>query len=192
MTATQLPKVRWRFRFPIGAFLSGLLGGFGILLFLQQAAIAYPTRNLSIGLVAGGGLLSLLLRNVAARIGVSRLNGRLARAERSVPDAPVVPASVESAPVTSDPEAVATPVATTIPADEEVSDSGAAWTATHIVPSTGMPAWPEPDKAGPPETQLEAGLELRVLARENGLAQVEAYNGWVAWVDGRSLRRKHG
>jgi hypothetical protein len=184
LTATQqLPRVKWKFKFPIRGFLSGALGGFGLLLFLQQAAVAYPTRNLTIALVAGGGLFAVLFRNVAAKLGVSRLNARLTKAEQQLATMAPVVAADPVAEVVAEPE----PVVAAGMAGDAV---GEAWAATHVVPSAGMPAWSEPDKTAPPVTQLEAGLELRVLERANGLAQVEAYNGWVAWVDGRSLRRK--
>jgi hypothetical protein len=171
----QLPRVTWRFRFPIRGFVSGAVGGFGVLLFLQQASVAYPTRNLTLLLVVGGGLFAVVLRNVAALVGVSRLNGRLTAVERQMASAaPVVVEPVVAEPVVAEAEAV----------------PATAWVATHVVPSAGMPAWAEPDRTAPPVSQLEAGLELQVLERANGLAHVAAYNGWTAWVDGRSLRRK--
>ena len=180
MTATQqLPRVKWKPRFPLGGFLSGLVGGLGLFIFLQQAAVILPTMNLAIALVVGGGVFAVLLRNVLARLGVSRLNRLLTEAEQQMAGAP--------APAPAPAAAVAEPV----PADEPVAEPGSEWVATHVVPSAGMPAWSEPDRTAPPETQLEGGLELRVLNRANGLAHVEAYNGWTAWVDGRSLRRKH-
>lgn len=68
---------------------------------------------------------------------------------------------------------------------------GAVWAATHVVPAKGISAWADPDRSAAPIAQLEGGVELRVLERRDGLAHVEAYNGWQAWVEARSLRRKH-
>ena len=179
----QLPRVKWKPKFPIRGFLSGLVGGLGLLLFLQQAAVLLPTQNMTILLVLGGGLFAVLFRNIMARLGVSRMNGRLAAAERQMATAGAAPAAAP-APVADPEPLVAEP-------EPELAEAGSEWVATHVVPSAGMPAWAEPDRTAPPETHLEAGLELRVLDRANGLAHVEAYNGWTAWVDGRSLRRKH-
>jgi hypothetical protein len=187
-TTQQLPRVVWKFRFPIGGFLSGMLGGFGVLLFLQQAAILVPTMAAGIGLIVGGGLVAVLVRNVAAKIGVGRLNAQLTSLERQMDAVASAPVEAPAAPAAPPP-----PVVEEEPAidDDAVVGMEEPWVATHVVPSHGMPAWSAPDKTAPPVTQLEAGLELRVIERANGLAHVEAYNGWTAWVDGRSLRRKH-
>ena len=202
MTATQeLPRVKWRFRFPIGGFVFGMIGGFGVLIFLQQSAVLYPELSTTIAFVLGGGVLTVLVRNVASRVGVSRLNARLTKLERQMATAGAAPVdTAAAAPVAAAPAPVAAAPPVAEPVIEEavedvhepVADPADPWVATHLVPSKGMSAWSEADKSGPPVTQLEAGLELRVLERANGLAHVEAYNGWTAWVDSRSLRRKHG
>ena len=205
MTATQeLPRVKWRFRFPIGGFLSGMLGGFGVLIFLQQSAVLYPELMTTIAFVVGGGVLTVLMRNIASRIGVSRLNARLTTLERQMAAAGAAPVD-DAAPAYAEPAPVATPAPAPVAAPavepevddvhdahEPVADAADPWVATHVVPAKGMSAWSEADKSAPPVTELEPGLELRVLERANGLAHVEAYNGWTAWVDSRSLRRKHG
>lgn len=62
-----------------------------------------------------------------------------------------------------------------------------AWTPTHVVPTGGMAAWDAPDPARPPIANLQAGVELTVLAQSGAWAQVRGSNSWSGWVDGRLL-----
>lgn len=61
-----------------------------------------------------------------------------------------------------------------------------AFAPTHRVPPEGMPSWPIPNPAGP-STPLSGGLDLEIVQRIAGWAQVRASNGWLGWVDGRRL-----
>lgn len=158
----QLPRIAWRLKIPIGAMVSGALGGLGLLIFLQQAAVAYPTRNFSLALVVGGVLGALVLRNVASMVGVARLNRRLGKL-----DAQMGRGAPGAAP----------------------SSSGE-WNATHAVPAGGMTAWAEADPTGEAVARIDEGVEFQLLEQNNGLAHVKAYNGWTAWVDASSLVEK--
>ena len=63
------------------------------------------------------------------------------------------------------------------------------FTATHVVPASGLPTWPSPDSSaagGPERPRLAAGTPVDVMEqRADGWAQVRCENGWTAWVDGR-------
>jgi hypothetical protein len=59
--------------------------------------------------------------------------------------------------------------------------------ATHVVPTTGLSTWHEPDPAAPPGDALAAGTEVDVVERRGDWAQVRCTNGFTAWVDGRVL-----
>jgi hypothetical protein len=62
------------------------------------------------------------------------------------------------------------------------------YSPTHRVPATGLPTWPRPDPALPPENRLEPGLDVMVLElRPDGWAHVRTSNTWTAWIDGRLL-----
>jgi hypothetical protein len=61
------------------------------------------------------------------------------------------------------------------------------YSQTHAVPSEGLPAWSEPDGAGPPAANLDPGLDVMVLEKRGEWAHVRCSNGWEAWVDGRRL-----
>jgi hypothetical protein len=59
--------------------------------------------------------------------------------------------------------------------------------ATHLVPETGLPAWPIPDGTGPPAATLDPGLDIQVTETRAGWARIRCSNGWEAWIDGRNL-----
>lgn len=60
--------------------------------------------------------------------------------------------------------------------------------ATHRVPPQGMRAWSSPDPNLPSVDVLSGGLDVQVLQRFGGWAQVQCSNGWLCWVDGNSLQ----
>jgi hypothetical protein len=64
----------------------------------------------------------------------------------------------------------------------------AEFVATHVVPSSGLLAWVEPDPGAEPVATLAAGVELRVVGESGAWARVVAANGWEGWVDGRALQ----
>ena len=199
MTATsqtpRLPRVKFKATFSVAGLCSGAVAGFGLLVVLQQFSVAAPTRNLAILLAGVGALVGLLGGNIGRVFAMRNMNKRLAAVERRFTPADAdeyetpAPAAFATPAVAA---VVAAPVAAPVVADDDedyVEDDATDWQATHVVPAAGMAAWSEPDNTGPPITQLEGGVQLRVLSRENGLAEIEAYNGWTAWVESRRLRR---
>ena len=59
---------------------------------------------------------------------------------------------------------------------------------TRVIPSGGLPTWPEPDPVAAPGPSIDAGNAVEVLEeREHGWARVRCSNGWEAWVDGAKL-----
>jgi hypothetical protein len=58
---------------------------------------------------------------------------------------------------------------------------------THMVPPTGLPAWPTPDGTGPPIANLDPGLDIQVTHRRADWARIRCSNDWEAWIDGRNL-----
>jgi CRP-like cAMP-binding protein len=105
-----------------------------------------------------------------------------ARAEQTVAAAPTATVATVAAEAT---EAPATADTTTMAHDDDDAD---AFTATHVVPASGLLAWVHPDPDEEPAAQLAAGVELRVVAESGAWARVEAANGWTGWVDGRALQ----
>ncbi len=62
-----------------------------------------------------------------------------------------------------------------------------AYSPTHVIPQTGLPAWPVPDGTGAPAATLDPGLDVEVTERRADWAHIKCSNGWEAWVDGRRL-----
>ena len=60
--------------------------------------------------------------------------------------------------------------------------------ATHVVPAGGLHAWSNPDPAAAPVDALNPGLDVQVVQRYGGWAQVQCSNGWTCWVDGNALQ----
>ena len=60
--------------------------------------------------------------------------------------------------------------------------------ATHLVPPQGMRAWTSPDPNAAPVDILSGGLDVQLLQRFGGWAQVQCSNGWQCWVDGNALQ----
>src|SRR5215208_3878292 len=62
------------------------------------------------------------------------------------------------------------------------------WIATHQVVQGPLPAYAGGDGlTDAPTATLQTGMELRVVERSGAWAQIEASNGWTAWVDGGHL-----
>jgi len=60
--------------------------------------------------------------------------------------------------------------------------------ATHRVPPQGMQAWSTPDPNVAAVDVLSGGLDVQLLQRFGGWAQVQCSNGWLCWVDGNALQ----
>lgn len=80
----RLPRARWTPRITLLGLVSGLLAGAGAVVLLQQYAIEYPTmaaavRNVVIAVVLYGVVVPTIGRTLAVR----RLNGRIAKLERT-------------------------------------------------------------------------------------------------------------
>jgi hypothetical protein len=65
--------------------------------------------------------------------------------------------------------------------------AAAAWAPTHVVPTTGLPAYAKPDPAGSPVATLGARLPVQVTEELGAWAHVVCSNGWAGWSDGRYL-----
>ena len=62
------------------------------------------------------------------------------------------------------------------------------FTATHVVPESGLSTWPAPDPRAPLGPRLDPHLPVQVLeVTPNGWARVLCANGWSAWVDAARL-----
>jgi hypothetical protein len=61
------------------------------------------------------------------------------------------------------------------------------WTATHVVPPSGLPAWTTPDGTQPAAATLDASLPVQVVDVANGWARIVCSNGWEAWVNASLL-----
>ena len=92
--AIRFPRIRFRPRVSVSGTFSGVVGGLGVVVLLQQFAIAYPTRNVALVGIVGGAVVHLLLVNAGRAANVSRLNARLAAAEARLAAAPAVPGFV--------------------------------------------------------------------------------------------------
>jgi hypothetical protein len=60
------------------------------------------------------------------------------------------------------------------------------------VPLGGLPTWSAPAPTAPPAAPLPAGLEIEVVARSGGWAQVRCSNEWTTWLDGDRLASGNG
>jgi len=74
----------------------------------------------------------------------------------------------------------------TVPASEPAAIAST-WAPTHTVPAEGLTAWARPDGSLAPVARLDPYLDVRLVQRHNGFAQVLCENGWSCWVDGRRL-----
>lgn len=85
----RLPRVGWRPRISAVGLLGGLLAGAGIVVLLQQYAVAPLTRSLAIEGLVIGLVVGLVLPSLIRVWSVIHVNGAIARAERRLNEAPV-------------------------------------------------------------------------------------------------------
>jgi RsiW-degrading membrane proteinase PrsW (M82 family) len=62
-----------------------------------------------------------------------------------------------------------------------------AWTATHTIPSSGLPAWSRPNPSSALMGTIPGGAQVREVERLGAWAHVLTRDGWTGWVDGRLL-----
>ena len=157
----------WRPRLSLLGMLSGAFGGLGVIVLLQQYAVAYPTRGLLLTGLVGGALLSLVTTNLPSFL----LRARPARnAVAEAVDAAMAPAEPS------------------MTVDLTTPDGQSSWTPTHMVPASGLTAWAEPnDSTGIPADKLDPGLEVAVFEQAGTWAHIRCSNGWSAWVDAPQL-----
>ena len=137
--------------------IAGGLSGLGVVILLQQYAVAYPTGMITIlGIVLG----------IAAQFGIAQLASyRTVAIAGGAADA-FVPSSTG---VTDD------------------GADGVRWSPTHRAPASGLDAWETRDSTVPPAAHLDPGLGVTVDQTLGDWAQITCENGWKAWVDARRL-----
>jgi hypothetical protein len=59
---------------------------------------------------------------------------------------------------------------------------------SHRVPAAGLRAWTTPDPDAAPAGTLGPGLDVHVVQRRGGWAQIQCSNGWAGWVDASALQ----
>lgn len=67
-------RITWRLRLSLFGILGGLLLGLGLLVTLQQSAIAYPTATLTVAMLLGGLVFGVVLPSLGTLVSVSRTN----------------------------------------------------------------------------------------------------------------------
>lgn len=80
--AGRLPRAHWRPRISVVGFLSGLLGGIGGGVLLQEYAVLFPTRGVAITELVVGVASGLVLPSVGRWFAVRRINRAVAAAEQ--------------------------------------------------------------------------------------------------------------
>lgn len=178
MPISSTARRGWRPRLSVLGLVSGAIGGLGVIVLLQQYAVAYPTRGLALTGIVGGALLSLLTTNLPAFLLRGRANGAVTTEGAALTEESVATASAA--------DAIEEPSATVdLTAEPETAPS---WMPTHLVPASGLPAYSEPDDAADvPADKLDPGLEVAVIEESGHWAHVRCSNGWSAWVDGPQL-----
>jgi hypothetical protein len=153
----QVPRARWRPRLSVLGILGGLLGSLGSVVLMELNGNVFPTRRWTVEALVGGLLVGLIVPSLGNAIAAWRINRR--RRARF--------ASLQQ---------------------QRIADTPAtAWTATHRVPSGGLPSWPAPDPAAEPGPNLDAGLDVQVVEDRGDWVRVVYDNGRSCWVDGRRL-----
>ena len=195
-----------RKRHPIIGFFGGLFLGLGVaLLLVLYGKIAFGTLTPYVIILAG-----MVLGVVWAFVAPAR--GR-ARGAGVAPPPPVVPAgpppdpdpdpdpdAVAAAPAAApepepepdpEPEPPPPPAAEAEPGSDApaaaAADAGVGWTATHVVPATGLTTYAGSEENGVENGRLDPGLEVQVVEQQGDWAHVVCSNGWRAWVDARQL-----
>jgi predicted lipid-binding transport protein (Tim44 family) len=168
----------------VGGVLSGAAGGLGLIVLLQQFAVAYPTPiMLIIGIVGG------ILAHIAIVAAAGAIGRRGAPPPAVAYDAPTYePQPYEPQPYEAQPsdEASSQPEVDAATA----STQQAPWAPTHMVPAQGVGAWSTPDASSEPLTTLDPGLPVQVIERNGDWAAIVCENGWTGWVDGRLLEER--
>jgi hypothetical protein len=83
----QLPRTPWRPKLSAAGLLGGLLAGAGIVVLLQQYAVAPLTRSLAIEGLVIGLVVGLVLPSLVRVWSVIYVNGSITRAERRLNEA---------------------------------------------------------------------------------------------------------
>jgi hypothetical protein len=164
-----LPRIRWRPRPFVIAPLVGILGALAVVLYLQQAAVLFPTVVQLAVAAAIGFVVGMIVANLGRLLGAATLNRRLVAAEAGLEVEAVEPRYP--------------------PIDHLDALDTFVWTPTHTVPDEGdgVPAWEHADRTKEKVATLDPGLPVRVVERRDGLAQVVCSNGWVGWTDAEPL-----
>jgi hypothetical protein len=167
--AVTLPRITWRPRPFVVAPLFGLLTALGILTYLQQSAVLYPTAATAAITAAVGLLGGLVIANVATLLGAVGLNRRLGAAVKGLDEETVEPRYP--------------------PLDHLDELDTFVWTPTHTIPDDGdgLAAWDDADRTKEKVATLDPGLQVRVVEQRDGLAKVVCSNGWVGWTDAQPL-----
>jgi hypothetical protein len=165
----------------------------------EEAALFFVTEAAVWGLVCEGmttatddlGQVRFALRTLNALAAPEAVRRFLVPIETGdLPDAVYRPASRPAKqPVIEPPRAaVVPPPPPPAPAAPGPAPGAPAWTATHLVPDSGMPAWTDADGSVAPVARLDARLPVRLAEhRADGWGHIECANGWQAWVDARQL-----
>ncbi len=181
--SVQVPRARWRPRLSVLGLLGGLLGSLGAVVLMELNGNVYPTRQWTIEALVGGVVVGLVVPSLGNAIAAWRINRRRAawvaalQRRGSAGAATAAPATAApAAAATAAPAAAAAPMA-----------AAPQWTATHRVPSGGIPTWAAPDPTAEPGPNLDPGLEVQVVEDRGDWSRVVCDNGWSCWVDRRRL-----
>jgi hypothetical protein len=161
-----------RKRHPIRGFFGGLFVGVGIaLLLVLYGKIAFGTLTPYLIILAGVALGAVW----AFVAPVRRRRDDDADLPESLPrTAPDTERQLEFEPDTT-------------PSPTEPPDASP-FTATHVVPATGLATYAGAEEGGGENGRLDPGLEVQVLEQHGDWAKILCSNGWSAWVDSRGLQ----
>jgi hypothetical protein len=169
-----LPRVRFRPRLSIFGMLWGGVFGLGLVILGQQFGRVYLGRTNLAAFILGGVIGSLVLANLWRLASISRMNGIISKAEDRLTLRLAESGGIE-------------PEASAGPPGPPAQAGGLRFAATHVVPSEGLDAYPEPDPSLDPVARLDGGVSLKVTEYQGEWASVLAENGWSGWVDSREL-----
>jgi hypothetical protein len=137
--------------------IAGGISGLGVVILLQQYAVAYPTGMITI--------LGILL-GIALQFGIDQM---VSRRTVAVADGGIASFGLASAGMPID------------------SGESVNWTPTHRAPASGLDAWETRDGTVPAAAHLDPGLEVALDETVGDWAHITCENGWKAWVDARRL-----